>query len=174
MVYVISDASFDPPSRTGVGGYVVTDEIESLTSKDVGAMLATRVVRDTNNTRLEVQNVVWALASLHAPRDEPGVVSQSRPVLYTDCRAVSQLPLRRERLEANDYETRSGKGRLANADVYLAFFEVYDLMSPEIHLVKGHQPADQRDAIGAAFSLLDRAVRKELRDLLRRGRLINP
>ena len=132
----------------------------------VDAMLRTRVVRNTTNTHLEIQTVVWALESLK----EPGEDSQLQPVVYTDCRTVSQLPLRRKRLEADDYETRNGKRRLANADVYEAFFEVFDLLSPEIHLVKGHQPADQRDTISATFSLVDREVRKELRALLRRER----
>jgi ribonuclease HI len=96
MGYLIfSDASFNPKSKVGVGGYLIIpkDKLSAINYLSE-ELINIQVVRNTKNTRLEVETVIRALESF-----KKGNIDNSKISIYTDCQTVCDLLKRRKRLE---------------------------------------------------------------------------
>jgi ribonuclease HI len=90
--------------------------------------------------------------------------------VYTDCRAVTELPKRRARLVASGYVGKRSGTPLRNADLYRAFFSLHDKLTLVLHWVKGHLPASGKNIVEQNFTHVDRASRKALRECLEKVR----
>ena len=121
-------------------------------------------------TRLELVTALWALESFEKERKAglPGSV-----VLITDCKTIADLPQRRGRLEAANFQSKRTSLPLASADLYRKFFDAYDKLYPTVTWISGHSPSGQRGELQQIFAQVDRAARKELRNYLKgRGEMV--
>jgi len=83
-------------------------------------------------------------------------------ILYTDSQNIIGLPERRERLEKNDFYSKQNR-RIANWELYKAFYRLTDELNIEIKKVSGHKRTSTKDNIDRLFTLVDRASRNALR-----------
>jgi ribonuclease HI len=82
--------------------------------------------------------------------------------IYTDSQNIIGLQGRRDRIEKNDYRSKSNK-RLNNYELYQQFYRMIDQMNFELVKVRGHQRSNQKNDIDRLFTLVDRASRSALR-----------
>ena len=66
----------------------------------------------------------------------------------TDSQNVVRLRLRRRKLEANKFRSRSGR-LFNNFELYKDFYKVLDEFAIEIKQVKGHKPLLEKNQIAA-------------------------
>ncbi len=126
----------------------------------------TRIIKNTTNTRLELQTLLWALESVkldneHTPSGEMGSIT-----IYTDCCAAVNLLRRRKKLNSVNYLSKRKGTTLVNADIYKGIFTLYDELSPELVWIKGHTPEKDRAGIQRIFAEVDRSVRNLLRSYI--------
>lgn len=156
--YIYSDASFSKPHNLGIIGYGVfnsTSQHNSMTLSELD--LTILEIKETNNIRTELISAIIALKSNK---------NTGKVVLYTDCQNIINLPSRREKLEKTNFISQSKNRPLANTDLYLEFYKIYDLLQPELFWIKGHAPLHGADSLQRNFSFLDKAVRKKLREII--------
>ena len=111
----------------------------------------------TSSTKLELQTLLWALSDIQAVGN--------RVIIYTDSQNIMGLQSRRERLEHNDYRSKNNK-RLNHYALYREFYRMTDQLDCQFVKVRGHQVSNQKDDIDKIFTLVDRASRNTLRDVL--------
>jgi hypothetical protein len=87
--------------------------------------------------------------------------------LYVDCQSLYDLiERRREKLEENNFRTRSGK-ILHNTALYKELFTITDKFQIKMFKVKGHDKHRFRFTIHERiFAVLDKLSRKKLRSIL--------
>ena len=151
--HVYSDASFNPKTKSGVAGFIITS------NANASLEIKTEIIKHTTCTRLELQGIIWALRYI----DEN--LSAASITLYTDCKTACDLLRRRSKLECVDFSSGKTGEPLKNADVYKEYFKLLDKLKPELVWVKGHMPHKQRDHIQSTFAQLDKHVRQALRAL---------
>ena len=168
--YVYSDGSFNKTKGIGVGGYLIFDnEADHTTQNRDVAVFTIEPIQETNNIRVELAAAIRALIATHrliraqSPESTDDVVVD----LFTDSTAVASLPGRRAGLEATGYLGKRKGIVLACADLYADFYEMQDKLNLSVHQVRGHVPNAQRSSIERHFSVVDKAVRKALRDSVR-------
>jgi len=165
---IFTDASFNPRTRTGISGYLLllVSKGSSIT-KDISLLpVKTKLFRKTNCTRLELTSIILALdASKKLTRNKVSEQAGHLEItVYTDCKTAYDLPSRRIRLEKRNFKSMRTRKPLANADLYLKFFKLFDELRPSIIWVKGHKSAKSRDHIDMIFSHVDRTTRRILRE----------
>jgi len=159
-ITLFSDASFSKEHGLAVlgSGFMSDSESErengSPENFETAFQVGLTTISEKNNIRAEIRAALFGLS-----RCSQG----SKVILYTDCKAVSELPGRRKNLEGKNFRSLSKNDSLANADLYKGFFKVFDALDLEIVWVKGHSKSHQRSATEHIFSKLDTAVRRELR-----------
>lgn len=156
--YIYTDASFSKLHNLGIIGYGVfnsTSQHNSMTLSELD--LTILEIKETNNIRTELISAITALKSIK---------NKGNVVLYTDCQNIINLQRRREKLEKTNFISQSKNLPLANTDLYLEFYKIYDLIKPEVFWIKGHAPKLGADLIQRNFSFLDKAVRKKLREII--------
>jgi ribonuclease HI len=155
--HLFTDGSVNTKSKVGYGACLLLDEtsgpITSLKNK-----VKTKRFDATSSTRLELQTLLWALNELPALRH----AKEIELTVYTDSQNIIGLPDRRERLERDDYFSRSKK-RLKNYELYQEFYLFLDRVQCKLVKVKGHPPSSERDHITERFSLVDEGARQALR-----------
>ncbi len=155
-VYIYSDASYSKTYNLAIIGYAIfpsSHEHETVPLSETNICILQ--VPENNNIRAEIRGVITALQS--CPKG-------SKVVLYTDCKTVCDLPKRREKLEANNFISKSKGLTLLNADIYQEFYLNFDRLNPELKWVKGHSPKNSKlTQVQKNFSYLDKAVRMSLR-----------
>ena len=155
---IFTDASFDPASKCGVVGAVIIDE--NVVATDIRPVVETKVFRNTTNTRLELQAILWALKKIRNH-------NRNIPVtLYTDCKTAVDLPKRRTKLESRKFKTVKGLD-LNNGDMYIRFFSLFDEIMLKIIWVKGHKPSPTQNAHEKILSLVDKTTRRSLREMIK-------
>jgi hypothetical protein len=82
--------------------------------------------------------------------------------LNADSQNIIGLPDRRERMEKQDYRSKTGT-LLNHAALYQEFFSLTDSLDDTLVKVKGHWRAHQKTPIDQLFTLVDRASRQTLR-----------
>ncbi len=151
-IQVYADASYSPSYKKAVAGYLII-------GADFDSVVETKVLDEVTNIRAELVGVLWALESIS---------SEYAIHLYTDCKAVYDLPGRRRKLEAGGFVSLRTGRPLANGELYRRFLQVYDERQPEISWVAGHKPSHERNDEDAHFRLVDKTVRKVLRQQIKR------
>ena len=155
---LFTDGSVHVQTGIGFGAYLIIDDVESpidLLKNKV------KIVRfeQTSSTKLELQTL------LHAFENLPKSVEQLQ--IYSDSQNIQSLLERRERLEKNDFISKSGR-LLNNSDLYREFFQKTDDLNCTFFKVKGHKKSVKKNKIDRIFTLVDRASRKALREHLDR------
>jgi ribonuclease HI len=156
MICVFTDASFDPQLKRGVMGYLQIDANHIEHASDKELIVHTEMIAEPTSSRMELRAVLWALES---------VVAKGKPIaLYTDYEAVVKLMDRRKKLEEKNFKSLKTGLALANADLYLRLFELFDMTAPEIYWLKGHKPKPERGPTDHLLSLVDKKTREILRN----------
>jgi ribonuclease HI len=95
--YIFTDASFDKKSKIAVIGFC---KLKNLTLIPVQEKvnIVLEAITESNNIRAEIQSALMAIAS--CPKG-------TRITLYTDCQTICELPRRREKLEAQNFISKS-------------------------------------------------------------------
>lgn len=165
--YIYTDASFSKAGLLAVSGFLIfrnSDEHEAGVAPL--SLIRTHTFHEKTNIRAELKGILWALEAIAAQikQIQEGKAQEKIEInLYTDCQAVPHLLARREKLESSGFMSRRKKEILTNADLYKAFFTLYDQLVPKIFWVKGHSPQRGQDLIQKNFSRIDKIVRKELK-----------
>lgn len=146
------DGSVDTKSKIGFGACLVLDRVFPTASYE--SEIKVKRFENTSSTKLEIQNLLWALQEL-----DPSI---GRLVIYTDSQNIVGLPGRREKLEKAQYRSRSGKP-LSNFELYQEFYRCSDKRECRFEKVKGHQPRSKKGTIEQIFTQVDRAARAALR-----------
>ncbi len=146
------DGSVDTKSKTGFGAYLLLDASAPTASYQDG--IEVKRFDSTSSTKLEMQNLLWALSQVGA--------SVSSLVVYTDSQNLVNLPNRRSALELNHFKSKKGS-QLRNHELYREFFKWMDLLDCRIVKIKGHKRNSEKDTNDKIFTFVDRAARKALR-----------
>lgn len=148
---LFTDGSAHPASRIGYGAYLAISDLNADPEAVENAVQVKRF-ENTSSSQLEIETLIWAL------RD-----TQPRSVtLYTDSQTIIGLPDRRERLEKQEYRSKTGS-LLNHAALYQEFFALTDPVVFTLVKVKGHRRAHQKSPVDRLFTLVDRASRQALR-----------
>lgn len=153
---LFTDSSVNPINKIGFGAYLLCSDENSheCSLENLNHKIQTKMFENTSSTKLELQTFLWALGNIedHVTHIE----------VYTDCQNMITLPLRREKLEKNEY--RSKNGTLKNKhELYKDFFKLIDKYNIEFIKVKGHKKNSLKDHIDRVFNLVDKASRHQLR-----------
>jgi ribonuclease HI len=165
-IHIYSDASFSKENHIAVAGFLLFENDDSHIAPEISQPIQTKVFKEKNNIRAELQGVIFALETSveKLEQTDSNAGAQNRQInLYTDCQSIARLLGRRKRLESSNFMSNRTKKSLSNADLYKRFFTVYDKITPNLFWVKGHTSKKDRDLIQQNFSHVDKAVRKVLR-----------
>lgn len=159
---LFTDCSVNPKSGVGVGGFLELpfSVIDAEISKDKLFLLREKikfiVLTETTSTKLEVQTAIKAL--------EQAGTGQNEIILFTDSQNVAGLLGRRERLEKSNFIGKRSGVEIKNADLYKKFYQLHDILKFSVEKVKGHVKSSRRNKIENIFSVVDRGVRKYLKE----------
>jgi len=146
------DGSVDTKSKTGFGAYLLIDA--SVPTADYQNGIEVKQFDSTSSTKIELQNLLWALSQIRA--------SGGSLIVYTDSQNLVQLPARRSALEENKFKSKKGS-QLRNHELYREFFKGIDRFDCQLVKVKGHKRNSEKDTNDKIFTFVDRAARKALR-----------
>jgi len=152
-INLFTDGSVHPQSGIGYGAYLVVTEPE-LAVEVLKNQVKVQRFENTSSTKLELQILLHALNNIKN-------VSQN-VIIYTDSQNIIRLPLRREYLENNQYQTKKNI-RIKNHELYKQFYEITNNLTCELIKVKGHKVSKDKDRIDQIFNLVDKASRSALR-----------
>ena len=152
-VKLFTDASVDPQSKIGYGAYLFIPP-EQLSLESLKMRVKVKRFDQTTSTKLELQTLLWALASIQS--------LCKKVVVYTDSQNIIGLPGRRSRLEQNNYRSKKNKP-INNFKLYQAFFRLLDQLDCKFVKIQGHKASHRKDELDKLFTLVDRASRKALR-----------
>lgn len=151
---VFTDGSVDSVSKVGYGAYIVVYELKAP-QEPIKSNIKLKRFENTSSSKLELQTLLWALDDIF----KPGI----KVTVYTDSQNIIGLPGRRDRIEKNDFRTKSTKLR-TNHEQYKELFRMIDRIDCNFMKVKGHQKSIQKNEIDKLFTLVDRASRNALRN----------
>jgi ribonuclease HI len=151
---LFTDGSVNPKSQIGYGAYLAV-LLEVPYSQAFKADVVVKKFEHTNSAKIEVQTLIWALASIQKPA--------AKIVVYTDSQNIIGLQARRGRLEKNEYMSKKNKP-IKNSALYQEFFYLSDQLCCEFKKVKGHKPSWLKNEAERFFTLVDKASRKALRN----------
>ena len=163
---LFTDVSVNPQLKCGVGAYTVLpvsfleNTPEAIEPTDIAEQLLVRRFADTSSTKLEVQTVVWALEEYRKERHLQGT---AKLLLYTDSQCVVGLQGRRAALESRGFISKATQQELPNASLYRRYYQLADELGLDVIKVAGHSRLHSLDTVHTVFSVVDRAVRTELR-----------
>ena len=156
QIYLFTDGSVNPQSGVGFGAYLLLENIKFF-YPELEKKVKIKKFDDTSSTKLELETLLWALDELN--------LIEFKVMVYTDCQNIIGLQDRRDRFEKNNYIT--GKGKLIrNHELYKEFFKKIDSIDCEFFKVKGHKKASTKNEIDKIFTLVDRATRDALREVI--------
>ncbi|MFK5985512.1 MAG: ribonuclease H [Pseudomonadota bacterium] len=157
-ILLFTDASVNPPSKIGYAAYLAIPDMADYSNyQQLSRQIKLKQFNNTSSTKLELQGLLWALSEIKS--------ITSKIIVYTDCQNIIGLQQRRESLEKNNYHTKKGK-LINNFELYQAFFKIIDLLDCSFIKVQGHQPSKYKDQMDKIFTLVDRASRSALKELL--------
>lgn len=172
QIALFTDASLNPQSKIGVGGLLMLDlaqlssNLIELDKNQIIAQIKFKTFENVSSTKLEMLTALWALTSIKTNilKNEELDIK-----LFTDSQCTVGLLERRERLERNHYIAQSSGKELNHSHLYKEFFKIQDNLKFEVIKVKGHSKSSSHDSIHRIFSYLDRAVRSELKKMIKDG-----
>jgi len=174
-LHLFTDGSVHTQSKFGMGAYLLLSDInasiDSLHDK-----VKLKRFDNTSSTKLELQTLLWAVNEVNTKDNGKDIVL----TVYTDSQNIITLPARRARLESNNYISRNHQP-LSNAELYQEFYQLIDdcphsftscsssICTSNKYIfvkVKGHKISSEKDKIDQLFSLVDRAARRGLREVI--------
>jgi len=147
------DGSVNPQSKIGYGAYFILEDITEISLSSIQIM--TKQFKNTSSTKLELETLLWALGEVSTKYNDITV--------YTDCQNTMGLLSRRQRLEKDQFYSKSGK-LLNNHLLYKEFYKIIDNIDCKFIKVKGHKQSLHKDMIDKLFTLVDKASRDALRN----------
>lgn len=167
--FLYTDASFSHFEACAVSGFLFfNSESSHEKSKPATPGIRTHFFKESNNIRAEISGAIYGLKIfIEQMKNENTKLESIEVCLFSDCQTLTKLLSRREKLVAADYLSARKKTILANADLYKLFFLIHDEVRPVIHWVKGHSKRENQSLIQKNFQIVDRQVRKELRDFVK-------
>ena len=148
---VFVDGSVNPQSKIGIGAFYSCNSLDGFDEKNI----ITKKFENTSSTKLELECILWAIKELD---------SKEKLIIYTDCQNIFSLLNREEKLKKNNYFTSTNK-KIKNYLLYKEFFSLNEKYDLNFIKLKGHKKSSLKDEIDLIFSKVDKAARKELRDL---------
>lgn len=149
---IYTDGACHPPSQTGAWAAIL------LASAHQEEFVLQGLVKGSTHQRMEITAVIEALAYVHDK-----ILPVPKVVVYTDSQYVADLPMRRLKLEQQEFMTKKGK-EVQNTDLLQVFFAWLDKLEVIICKVKAHQKAD---VLPNHNRRVDQWVRKLLRKAIR-------
>ncbi|WP_151948083.1 ribonuclease HI [Aliarcobacter butzleri] len=147
------DSSVNPQAKVGFGAFL--EVFDDLSIDNLKRNIKIKRFDDTSSTKLELQSLLWAL-------DEIEILADTEIEVYTDCQNIVGLQNRKEKLEANDYKSSTGK-TINNYELYKLFFEKIEKLNIDFIKIKGHKKNSLKDELDTIFNLVDKASRSALR-----------
>ena len=147
------DSSVNPQAKVGFGAFLKV--FDDLSIDNLKKNIKIKRFDDTSSTKLELQSLLWAL-------DEIEILADTKIEVYTDCQNIVGLQNRKEKLEANDYKSSTGK-TINNYELYKLFFEKIEKLDIDFIKIKGHKKNSLKDELDTIFNLVDKASRSALR-----------
>lgn len=154
---LFTDGSVHVRSGIGYGAFLLVSD-DDFSPDSLKKKIQVKRFESTSSTRLELQVFLWALGKIDKNIEELTV--------YSDSQNLSGLLTRRQRLEQNNFHSKT-KRPLKNTDLYQVLFTILDKYKIQFVKVKGHKPSKEKNSIDRIFSLVDRASRKALRNEIR-------
>lgn len=148
------DGSCNPQKKIGIAAYLLVDD-ENYNLEYLKSKVVFKRFEDTSSTKLEIQTFLWALKDID--------MKNSQIEVYTDCQNLIGLLDRKEKLQALDYHSSSGK-LLNNSELYKEFFTLLEKYDCTFIKVKGHKKNSLKDEIDSIFNIVDKASRNILRE----------
>ena len=162
-IYLFTDGSVNPQEKIGFATYLLIDNLDINSDFNLNNLnklkntIKCKMFEDTSSTKLEVQTLLWALGQID--------IKDAKLIIYTDCQNIIGLDNRREKLEKNNYYSKSGK-QIKNHLLYKEYYSCIDKIKYEFIKVKGHKKSYLKDNIDNIFTLVDKASRNALREYL--------
>jgi ribonuclease HI len=153
ILRLFTDGSVNPESKVGYGAYLAVLPTVPY-AEDFKADVKVKKFEQTSSSKLEIQTLIWALASIQKP--------VGKIIVYTDSQNIIGLQARRGRLEKNNYLSKKNKP-IKNSTLYQEFFCLSDQLDCEFKKVAGHKSSRLKDEAERFFTLVDKAARKALR-----------
>lgn len=166
---LFTDGSLNPQHKLGIGVYLLFPG--SLLEKPLSdngiiklsEQLKKKKFEDVSSTKLEIETVLWALGDcLELFKNN----KLHRLTLYTDSQCVDGLLKRRANLEDNEFISKSKNLPHKNTALYREFYSLYDKLEFEVIKVKGHSPSRYHNEIQRIFSMVDKAARRKLKEIV--------
>ena len=163
ILYLFTDGSVNPQEKIGFATYLLIDNLDINSASNLNNLntlkntIKCKMFEDTSSTKLEVQTLLWALGQID--------IKDAKLIIYTDCQNIIGLDNRREKLEKNNYYSKTGK-QIKNHLLYKEYYSCIDKISYEFIKVKGHKKSYLKDNIDNIFTLVDKASRNALREYL--------
>jgi len=155
-LFLFTDASVHPQSCIGIGAYLLINK-EQFESANLESEIKLQRFNNTSSTKLELETLLWAL------KNED--LEKHKVLTYTDCQNIIGLENRRVKLESKEYKNTQGK-LINNHLLYKQFYTQIDRIEVIFIKVKGHRKPSTKNDIDKIFTLVDRASRKALRNIL--------
>lgn len=153
-IKLFCDGSCNPQNKIGYGAYILIED-ENFDLSFLKSKVILKKFEDTSSTKLEIQTFLWALNDID--------ISNNIVEIYTDCQNIIGLEKRKEKLQALNYHSSSGK-LLNNSELYKEFFQLLEKYNCVFIKVEGHKKNSLKDNIDDIFNIVDRASRNALRE----------
>jgi ribonuclease HI len=164
---LFSDVSVNPQMKVGMGAFwllplplieLQENGIENLLQ--YSNLVKSKLFENTSSTKAEFQTLLWALNEI-----ENILIAPFKLTICTDSQGITSLIARKHKLISTNF-IKNGDEQIRNAELYMEFYKKQELLNFEIVKIKGHSPKSKKDNLQLIFTLIDRKVRKELREFL--------
>lgn len=153
QLFLFTDGSVNTRTNAGWGAFLAVSNFE-VSLENLKQHIRLKNFDDTSSSKLEIQTLIWALSeNLHF---------EGKITVYTDSQTIVGLHGRRNRLEKNDYFSKSGR-QINNHELYREFFKLSDQINCEFIKIKGHKQSGIKNQLDRIFTLIDRAARNAVR-----------
>ena len=154
QILLFTDGSVNTKTNAGWGAFLTVTDTD-LQVENLKQNVKLKRFEDTSSSKLEIQTLIWALS------ETPHF--KGKITVYTDSQTIVGLSGRRNRLEKNDYHSKSGR-QISNHELYREFFKLTDQINCEFIKIKGHKQSGTKDKLDKIFTLVDRASRNAVRE----------
>ncbi len=155
-IFIFTDAATSAKMNISVGVFLCLGE---LSETNIAEQVIYETYASKKSTESEIKIAIAALTYAISCQHKLSSVE-----LYTDCQNLCDLlGKRKEKLQQNNFMTRSGK-TLAHAALYQELYRIADQLQITVFKVKGHA-AKRVGLPERIFSIIDKLCRKKLRSL---------
>jgi ribonuclease HI len=160
---LFTDVSLNPGLKLGMGAYVLLPyeflefNVDTINKKEINGKLITKKFENVSSTELEVKTALWALDEYQEQVINP---DKGELQLFTDSQCVASLLARREKLEDQEFKSKSTSNLHRNTELYQTFYKYHDLLEFQVGKITGHSKSITHDTSHRIFSYVDREVRR--------------